>query len=58
MVINLDWRSENVDFGSSKMKSRYTSKIVTRMFLGELLSAHLGGKGLGAHLGGKGLKVC
>ena len=35
VVINLDWRYENVDFGASKMKSRYDSKNVTRMFLGQ-----------------------
>ena len=35
VVITLDWRYENVDFGASKMKSRYDSRIVTRMFLGQ-----------------------
>ena len=36
VVINLDWRYENVDFGASKMKSRYDSRVVTWMFLGQL----------------------
>ena len=35
MAINVDWRSENVDFEASKMKSRYASRIITRMFLGQ-----------------------
>ena len=35
MAINPESRSENVDFGASKTKSRYAFRIVIKMFLGK-----------------------